>query len=53
MHSGFFLGAPGGRTFLRVKVSNPPGIGKDIAKTKGGVRGFIKYSPIYRKEAKA
>ena len=30
-----FYGAPGGRTFYRVKVPNPPGSGKDIAKGKG------------------
>lgn len=28
-------GAPGGRTFRRVKVPNPPGSGKDIANGKG------------------
>ena len=31
----FFCGAPGGARFLRVKVPNPPGSGKDIAEGKG------------------
>ena len=31
----FFYGAPGGRTFQRVQVPNPPGSGKDIAEGKG------------------
>ena len=31
----FFIGAPSGRMFQRVKVPNPPGSGKDIAKSKG------------------
>ena len=31
----FFLGAPSGRMFQRVKVPNPPDSGKDIAKSKG------------------
>ena len=31
----FFLCAPGGARFQRVKVSNPPGSGKDIAESKG------------------
>ena len=30
--------APGERTFQRVKVPNPPGSGKDIAKAKGDRR---------------
>ena len=30
-----FLCAPGGARFQRVKVSNPPGSGKDIAESKG------------------
>ena len=30
-----FVGAPGERTFSRVKVPNPPVSGKDIAKDKG------------------
>ena len=30
-----FYGAPGGRTFYRVKVPDPPGSGKDTAKGKG------------------
>ena len=30
-----FSGAPGGARFLRVKVPNPPGSGKDIAEGKG------------------
>ena len=30
-----FDGAPGGARFLRVKVPNPPGSGKDIAEGKG------------------
>lgn len=30
-----FLGAPGGRTFYRVKVPTPPGSGKGIAKQQG------------------
>ena len=34
---GFFCGAPGGRTFQRVQVPNPPGSGKDIANGKGVV----------------
>uniref|UniRef100_UPI003AB5D2DD hypothetical protein n=1 Tax=Blautia sp. TaxID=1955243 RepID=UPI003AB5D2DD len=29
------LCAPGGARFQRVKVSNPPGSGKDIAESKG------------------
>ena len=29
------LSAPGGARFLRVKVPNPPGSGKDIAEGKG------------------
>ena len=33
----FFCGAPGGRTFQRVQVPNPPGSGKDIANGKGVV----------------
>ena len=33
--SGTFCGAPSGARFQRVKVPNPPGSGKDIAKTKG------------------
>ena len=32
---GVFYGAPGGARFLRVKVPNPPGSGKDIAEGKG------------------
>lgn len=32
-----FCGAPGGRTFQRVKVPSPPGSGKDIANGKGVV----------------
>ena len=31
----FFCGAPSGARFLRVKVPNPPGSGKDIAENKG------------------
>ena len=31
----YFYGAPGGARFLRVKVPNPPGSGKDIAEGKG------------------
>ena len=31
----FTLCAPGGARFLRVKVPNPPGSGKDIAEGKG------------------
>ena len=31
----FFLRAPSGRMFQRVKVPNPPDSGKDIAKSKG------------------
>ena len=31
----FLCGAPSGARFLRVKVPNPPGSGKDIAKSKG------------------
>ena len=30
-----YYGAPGGARFLRVKVPNPPGSGKDIAEGKG------------------
>ena len=30
-----YYGAPGGRTFQRVQVPNPPGSGKDIAEGKG------------------
>ncbi len=30
-----FLSAPSGARFLRVKVPNPPGSGKDIAESKG------------------
>ena len=30
-----FDGAPGGARFLRVKVPNPPGSGKDTAEGKG------------------
>ena len=30
-----FRGAPGGHTFQRVQVPNPPGSGKDIAEGKG------------------
>ena len=38
---GVFYGAPGGARFLRVKVPNPPGSGKDIAEGKGVlVRGI-------------
>ena len=33
-----FVCAPGGARFLRVKVSNPPGSGKDIAEGKGAHR---------------
>lgn len=33
--SGGFPCAPGGARFLRVKVPNPPGSGKDIAEGKG------------------
>ena len=33
-----FIGAPGGARFLRVKVPNPPGSGKDIAEGKGAHR---------------
>ena len=33
--SGSFCGAPSGARFQRVKVSNPPGSGKDIAEGKG------------------
>ena len=32
---GHIYGAPGGARFLRVKVPNPPGSGKDIAEGKG------------------
>ena len=32
---GFRGGAPSGARFLRVKVPNPPGSGKDIAEGKG------------------
>ena len=32
-----FYSAPGGRTFQRVQVPNPPGSGKDIANGKGVV----------------
>ena len=32
-----FCCAPGGRTFQRVQVPNPPGSGKDIANGKGVV----------------
>ena len=32
---GFLDCAPGGARFQRVKVSNPPGSGKDIAEGKG------------------
>ena len=31
----FCVSAPGGARFLRVKVPNPPGSGKDIAEGKG------------------
>ena len=31
----FCICAPGGARFLRVKVPNPPGSGKDIAEGKG------------------
>ena len=34
-HRGGFSCAPGGARFLRVKVPNPPGSGKDIAEGKG------------------
>ena len=34
----FSNGAPGGARFLRVKVPNPPGSGKDIAEGKGAHR---------------
>ena len=33
--AGCFCGAPSGARFLRVKVPNPPGSGKDIAEGKG------------------
>ncbi|MGI6012234.1 MAG: hypothetical protein ACOX8H_12195, partial [Ruminococcus sp.] len=33
--SPFLMCAPGGARFLRVKVPNPPGSGKDIAEGKG------------------
>ena len=33
----FSYSAPGGRTFQRVQVPNPPGSGKDIANGKGVV----------------
>ena len=36
--SVFDFGAPGGARFLRVKVPNPPGSGKDIAEGKGAHR---------------
>ena len=36
--SSFFTRAPGGARFLRVKVPNPPGSGKDIAEGKGAHR---------------
>ena len=34
-YGSHFHGAPGERTFSRVKVPNPPVSGKDIAKGKG------------------
>ena len=34
----FISRAPGGARFLRVKVPNPPGSGKDIAEGKGAHR---------------
>ena len=34
----FLLGAPSGACFLRVKVPNLPGSGKDIAESKGVYR---------------
>ena len=33
-----WYGAPSGARFLRVKVPNPPGSGKDIAESKGVYR---------------
>ena len=33
--AALFFCAPGGARFLRVKVPNPPGSGKDIAEGKG------------------
>ena len=33
--AAFLSGAPSGARFLRVKVPNPPGSGKDIAEGKG------------------
>ena len=35
MPQPFLRGAPSGARFLRVKVPNPPGSGKDIAESKG------------------
>jgi len=35
---GGFYGVPGGHTFQRVQVPNPPGSGKDIAEGKGVYR---------------
>ena len=35
-----FICAPGGRTFQRVQVPNPPGSGKDIANGKGVVGDY-------------
>ena len=35
MPQPFLYSAPGGARFLRVKVPNPPGSGKDIAEGKG------------------
>ena len=38
MEHPVFCCAPGGARFLRVKVPNPPGSGKDIAEGKGAQR---------------
>ncbi len=38
--SSFLVGAPGGRTFQRVKVPSPPSSGKDIANGKGVVGDY-------------
>ena len=37
-YAPFLSSAPSGARFLRVKVPNPPGSGKDIAESKGVYR---------------
>ena len=47
--TALFCGAPGGARFLRVKVPNPPGSGKDIAEGKGAKTRNV---PIMEKTCK-